>query len=181
MSGQEFYNAGTMEQVAINLFYGWGYNFYKLENHLRSDDLLVRSKVCGLLGALRASLETIESSYRQEFLPAPSRLQPRPDPIALKGAQTLESLAHRIGALEGTIRALPVPENDRMTQRYRTEAGTLASLMHADQEMVGRTEMLRASLLGVTGSWILENKQGLSESILELEMLVEKRQGLLAG
>jgi hypothetical protein len=34
-------------------------------------------------------------------------------------------LERLIGAPEGQIRAQPVPENDRMTQRYRNEAATL--------------------------------------------------------
>jgi len=31
----------------------------------------------------------------------------------------LERLGREVGALEGLIRHQPVPENDRMTQRYR--------------------------------------------------------------
>src|ERR1700733_8045543 len=120
-----FYNAGEMEQLAINLFYGWGYNFYKQENQLRADDQLIRSKVGVLLGSARKSVETAERDYRREFLPPPSREKPRPDATAVASAQAIERLSKAIGALQGQISAQPVPENDRMTQRHRQEASTL--------------------------------------------------------
>jgi len=50
-----FYDAGALRQVATNLFCGWGYNFYRLENQLRADDQLVRSKAAGLLGTAMAT------------------------------------------------------------------------------------------------------------------------------
>ena len=43
-----FYDVGPLRQVAINLFYGWGYNFYREENQLRADDQLIRSKAAWL-------------------------------------------------------------------------------------------------------------------------------------
>ena len=78
MSSSAFYDAGPLEQVAINLFYGWGYNFYRKENQLRADDQLVRNKVGTLLSSARKSVETAEQAYRRDFLPPPSREKPRP-------------------------------------------------------------------------------------------------------
>ena len=34
---------GPIAQTASLLFYGWGYNFYRVENQLRADDLLIRA------------------------------------------------------------------------------------------------------------------------------------------
>ena len=45
MSDYDFYVVDELEKIAVNLFYGWGYNFYRLENQLRADDLTVRAKV----------------------------------------------------------------------------------------------------------------------------------------
>ena len=73
MSGPLFYDLEEIDQIAVNLFYGWGYNFYRLENQLRADDILVRGKVGWLLGLARASIEEAESVYRRAFLPPPSR------------------------------------------------------------------------------------------------------------
>src|SRR5271154_3553537 len=101
MSNSLFYDLPPLEEIAVNLFHGWGYNFYRLENQLRADDLVIRSQVCSLLGAARSALDTAESAYRRAFLPPPSREKPRQDPQAIANAQTLERLSHAIGAMEG--------------------------------------------------------------------------------
>src|SRR6202012_3674089 len=88
-----FYDAGALRQIATNLFYGWGYNFYRVENQLRADDQLIRSKAASLLGIAMAGVETVEGASRREFLPPPSRGKPFPDPAAVAIAQRLERLA----------------------------------------------------------------------------------------
>jgi hypothetical protein len=103
VSGSSFYDAGPLKQIAVNLFYGWGYNFYRQENQLRTDDLLVRSKVGWLLGLARASVETAEADYRREFIPPPSRAHPFPPADVVKNAQALEKLANEIGGLAAQI------------------------------------------------------------------------------
>ena len=82
MSSDGFYDAGVLRQIATNLFYGWGYNFYRAENQLRADDQLVRSKAASLLGIAMASVIAAETEYRREFSPRPpgrnrSRMRPR--------------------------------------------------------------------------------------------------------
>ena len=65
------------------------------------------------------------------FFPRPPAQKPFPDAAAVASAQRLERLAQGIGALEALIQQQPVPENDRMTQRYRQEAPTLKTLIHS--------------------------------------------------
>jgi hypothetical protein len=180
MGESDFYDAGAIRQVATNLFYGWGYNFYKKENQLRADDLMVRAKVSALLCAARASVEAAEQAYRHEFLPPPSREKPRPDPEAVRSAQVLEGLARALGAAEGQIRALPAPENDRMTQRFHREAPTLALLLEADQAMAGHAEYLRSLLASATAAWILENAAALRGQIAAIDAAVQSRRDILA-
>ena len=161
--------------MAINLFYGSrrpGYNFYRLEhsrfpNLLRADDLLVRQKTGGLLAEARGSVEAAESAYRRAHLPPPSRANPRPDAASVAAAQALERLSHDIGALEGRVRAQPVPESDRMTQWYRDEAEmrpACPALLRLRDHDLGlgsrpptRAESLRALVAGRDGSWLIEN------------------------
>ncbi len=176
MSGADFYDLDELEKIAVNLFYGWGYNFYRLENQLRADDLTVRAKVGWLLGLARASVETAESAYRRECLPAPTREKPRPDADAVAGASTLERLSKEIGALEGQIRAQPVPENDRMTQRYRQEAATLQHLLHCDMGLAGRAEMLRAMLDQKDGAWMIEKSAEIQTGLRSIEAALRDRQ-----
>jgi len=178
MSGSDFYDMDRLEQIAVNLFYGWGHNFYRLENQLRADDLLVRSHVGAQLASARSSVETALSDYRRTFLPPPTREQPLPDPAAVARARTLEELSAGIGQLEGAIRALPVPENDRMTQRYREEAETLLHLRECDTRLVGQAETLR-QLLARDHQWILENAAVIREGLQLMRRTLEARQALL--
>jgi hypothetical protein len=179
MAVTPFYDVGTLEKVAINLFYGWGYNFYRQENQLRADDLLIRSKVGLLLGWARKSVETAEHDYRRDFLPPPSREKPRPDAVAVTGAQTIERVSRTIGALQGQINSQPVPENDRMNQRYRQEAPTLQRLVTLDQQLTGQAELLRSMLDQKNGTWLIENIASLQDGINAIAETLRTRQLLL--
>ena len=179
MPGSGFYDAGPLKQVAINLFYGWGYNFYRKENQLRADDLLIRSKVGLLLASARKSVETAERDYRRDFLPPPSRENPRPDAAAVAGSQALERLSRAIGAIAGQITSQPVPENDRMTQRYRQEAPTLQALIQSDQTLIGQAELLRTMVDGQKGAALAEKASELQDGVNAISETLRKRQLLL--
>jgi hypothetical protein len=146
MTTSPFYTADELDEIATNLFYGWGYNFYRLENQLRADDLMIRARCGELLGQTRAAVAALESAHRRDHLPPPTRQNPLPDPAAVRRAQALESLGREIGALEGEIRALPAPESDRMTERLRTEAETLTRLLAADRALIAHADLLRRAL-----------------------------------
>ena len=179
MANFDFGDLDALEKIAVNLFYGWGYNSYRLENQLRTDDLTVRAKVGWLLGQARAHVEGAESAYRRVRLPTPTREKPRPDADAIAGAQTLERLSQEIGALEGQIRAQPVPETDRMTQRYRHEATTLQHLLECDMALVGRAELLRQMLENKEGVWIIDKAAEIREGLKAIEASVRNRQAAL--
>ena len=182
MSGlPDFYDVSRLEQVAINLFHGWGYDFYRLENRLRADDLLVRSKTGWLLGLAHRAIETAEVGFRREHLPPPSRERPRPDPASVADAQLLERLSRAIGAAEAQVRAQPAPENDRMTQRYRREAATLAQLVEADKRLIGQAETLRALVESRDGAWIVANAGAVTDGIEAITRSLSERQALLMG
>ncbi len=179
MPSLAFYDAGRLRQIATNLFYGWGYNFYRLENQLRADDQLVRSKAAGLLGIAMASVTTAETDYRRDFLPPPTRQKPFPDPAAVAGAQNLERLARAIGALEALIQQQPVPENDRMTQRYRQEAPTLKTLTHWDEQLVGQCELLRFMVKEQNGASILKDLPELESGLDAIRGTLQSREAVL--
>ena len=179
MSDSAFYNVGTLEKIAINLFYGWGYNFYRLENQLRADDLLIRSKVGWLLGYARKSVETAEHEYRRKFLPPPSREKPLHEATAVAGAQCIERLSRAIGSLQAQISTQPVPENDRMTERYRQEAATLQRLIESDRKLVAQSELLRSMVDQKSGTWLIENAAALEEGFVAIGETLRNRQLLL--
>ncbi len=179
MADYSFNEPGPLRHLAINLFNGWGYNFYRKENQLRADDQLIRSKAAWLLGVAGASLAAAEADYRRERIPTPTRAHPYPDPAAVAGAQALERLGKAVSALVNRIGAQPVPENDRMTQRYRFEAATLAALAGRDEVLVGQCELLRARVEGRDGAWILGNLADLETGVAAIEATLRDRAGVL--
>jgi hypothetical protein len=181
VAGDGFYDAGALRQIATNLFYGWGYNFYRVENQLRADDQLIRSKAASLLANATASVEEAENAYRRVYLPAPTRAKPFPDAAAVESAQKLERLARAIGAVEATIVHQPVPENDRMTQRYRKEAQTLATLMGFDERLVGQCELVRTLVNHQDGMAILKILADLEAGLTAIRTTIESRQAVLLG
>ena len=179
MADSEFYDAGALRQIAVNLFHGWGYNFYRAENQLRADDQLVRSKAVWLLGVAMAAVDAAESVYRREYLPAPTRAKPFPDAAAVASAQKLERLARAIGALEATIEHQPVPENDRMTQRFRNEGATLLELLDCDEQLVGQCELFRSRVVDRTGLALLDGMAELEAGLLAIQVTLRNRGAIL--
>ncbi|MBD8881359.1 hypothetical protein IHE49_12780 [Rhodanobacter sp. 7MK24] len=128
--------ADPATQVLSNLFYGWGYNFYRKENQLRADDLLIRAKVSEMLGQMRAHLAGLERDWRREHLPAPTREHPFPDAAAIATAQALQRAQQGLESLETKVRTAPVPEMDRVTQRHVNERDALERLAAVDGDLV---------------------------------------------
>lgn len=174
-----FYDAGLLRQIATNLFYGWGYNFYRKENQLRADDQMIRTKAASLLGEAMAGVAAAESEYRREYLPPPSRAKPFPDAEAVASAQKLERLARAMGAVEAALQHQPVPENDRMTQRYRQEAPTLAKLIEFDERLVGQCELLRKAVSGADGLAILKSMSDLEAGLDAIRETLRNREAVL--
>ena len=179
MAGGGFYDAGPLKQVAVNLFYGWGYNFYRKENQLRADDQLVRSKAAWLLGLAHTAIDDAEGTFRRETLPAPTREHPFPDAGLLAQAKALEQLGKAVGALIGRLHALPVPENDRMTQRYRKEAETLAALGDCDQQLIGQCDLLRSLVGAKTAVELLDSISLIKDGLHAIERTITQRQAIL--
>jgi len=175
-----FYDQGSLQKVAINLFYGWGYNFYRLENQLRADDQLIRRKAAELLGQANAELCRADSDYRRDHLPPPTRDKPRPDAEAIAAAQAIERLIRQVDGLKGRITTMPVPENDRMTQRYREEAQTLHALGAHDEQLIGQAEMLRVAIDGRDGEWIAANTESLQDGLKAIDETLRQRALLLS-
>ena len=174
-----FDDIDALEKVAVNLFYGWGYNFYRVENQLRTDDLTVRAKVGWLIGQARDAVERAESAWRRTHLAPPTREKPLPDPAAVAGAQRLEAMSRELGALEAQIRAHPVPEADHMTNRYRREAETLQTLLQCDLALVGRAETLRGLVADNDGEALLARGGDIESGLKSLARSLRERQSIL--
>jgi hypothetical protein len=170
-----FYDVGAIRKVAINLFYGWGYNFYRLENQQRSTDLLVRAKAGEFLNQAVSDMTAAETAYRRLNIPEPSRANPFPPADVVNKAIEINQFSKEIQALEGNIRAAPTPENDRMWQMHRGEAKTLQSLLDADAEMVGIAVTLRDTVANKSVEELLEFKTTIIDGIAALKSAVRHR------
>lgn len=136
-------------------------------------------ETCSLLGRARAGLDEAESRYRRDNIAPPTRANPFPDPAVVGNAQALERLGREVGGLEGLIRHQPVPENDRMTQRYRLEAATLAALAEKDAVLVGQAELLRSMVEGAAADAILASKSEIETGITAIASTLRDRQTFL--
>ena len=67
-------------RIGVMLINAYGYNWYRLDNQMRADDLIVRSRASDNLGGAAARLRDLESRYRRRFIPLPTREHPDPDP-----------------------------------------------------------------------------------------------------
>ena len=173
-----FYEQGSLGEIAINLFHGWGYNFYREENLLRADDQMIRAKACSLLGQARAGVEAAEAGTRRAML-TPTRANPYPDPAVVAGVQALERLSRALGALEAQVRAQPVPENDRMSQFYRSERGTLTKLGACDERLIGQAELLRAAIDGKDGTATIAALPTIEDGLAAIAATLRDRQAIL--
>jgi hypothetical protein len=171
-----FYDVGPLAQIGINLFHGYGYNFYRDENQLRADDQKVRTLVCESLARAQKAVSAAEGAFRRERIPAPTRAEPFPPPEVVADARRLEALGKAINGVEGQVRHAPVPENDRMTQRYRNEAETLVALVQKDALLVGQAETLRTTVEGRTPDELLASLTDIEEGIAAItQTLAERR------
>jgi hypothetical protein len=126
---------GPIKQTAILLFYGWGYNFYRVENQLRADDLLIRSKIGAILGAARAHIKNLENAYRRDFLPAPSRENPMPPREKIDQARRIERCGGLIETVMTDIQNAAAPAQDKIWERHRQEKELLETLQAIDIHM----------------------------------------------
>ena len=129
-------------RVGVMLINGYGYNWYRLDNQMRADDLLVRSRASEHLGSAVARLRELEGRYRRKFLPSPTREHPDPDPEHLAAARQFKAVEERIGELDTKVRGAAVPPNDRIWQRHRDEIDTLARLGTCDVLLIGGAKQL---------------------------------------
>jgi hypothetical protein len=132
------------------LLNGWGFNWYRLDNQLQADDILVRNRVCGELDAAGARLAEIEAAYRKRHLPPPTRAAPVPDPARLRAAQAIAALRARIAAIETQVRGSAMPPKDRIWAAHRDHEQMLAALLDADVRLVGAAHEIAACLAAPT-------------------------------
>jgi hypothetical protein len=130
----------------VMLLNGYGYNWYKLDNKLRADDLLIRSRASEHLADAIARLREIEARYRRKYLPPPTREHPDADPDHLAAMRQIRLIADRILDIDTKLRGAAVPPNDQIWKRHRDELDSLWQLSECDVVLVGAAKDLTATV-----------------------------------
>jgi hypothetical protein len=119
-------------------------DLYTEKGRLRSDDLLVRERVCHELGAATAAIRQLISRWRAERVPPSTREQPFPPATAMEPIRQGERLVRAIEDTAASIRGLPVLSQDRVWDRVRRVG--LDELMQFDWTLVGEAIALSDGL-----------------------------------
>ena len=127
----------VLYETWVMLLNGYGYNWYRLDNQLREDDLLVRERACYFLTEAASKMQKQEADYHRKYLPEPSREQPFPPAARMATHRLMRETRQGILALECRVRGQSVPPTDKVWQRYRTEIGSMDVLVHMDVQLVG--------------------------------------------
>jgi hypothetical protein len=169
-------------RIGVMLINGYGYNWYRLDNQMRADYLLVRSRVSEHLAGAVARLRDLEGRYRRKFLPPPTREHPDPDPVHLAAARQFRAIEDRIGDIDTRVRGAAVPPNDRIWQRHRDELDTLAKLGNCDVLMLGGAKQLAdlVAMLPVDLAIAPESEQRIDTQLAQLAGVLSRRGDILA-
>jgi hypothetical protein len=142
----------TPRDAAILLFNGWGYNWYRTENVIRADDLLVRQKLSAMLLDARRHLGDLAADYRRDQIPTPTRANPFPDRDKVAHVQTIDRASTRIAEIETALRSGAAPEADRIWNRFRSEKSIMTALSEHDLAMAGTIHGFVTAILDLTDS-----------------------------
>ncbi len=169
-------------QTWVMLLNGYGYNWYRLDNQLRADDLLIRSRASEHLGSAAARLRDIEAAYRRRYLPPPTRANPDPDPDHLAMVHRIRAASDRIAALDTRLRGAPVPPNDMVWMRHRNEVDTLMRLNQCDVVLIGATKLLADTVAEMPADGALDaaTETRIDQHIAYLARALTQRGDLLA-
>jgi len=161
----------------VMLLNGYGYNWYRKDNQLRADDLLVRERAGHFILEAAKKLQEQEAAFAQKHLPPPTRENPFPPDDKLATHALIRQTRQDLLALEARIRGLSAPPTDRIWQRHRTEVDVLENLGRRDVQLVGFSKEVdtEASKLAV-GDWSQpERLKPLTDNIRKLEQVIAER------
>ena len=169
-------------RIGVMLINGYGYNWYRLDNQMRADDLIVRSRVSEHLGFAVARLRELEARYRRKFLPPPTREHPDPDPVHIAAARQYRAIEDRIGEVDTRVRGAAVPANDRIWQRHRNELDTLAKLGDCDVLMLGGAKQLADFVATLPADAAIDpaSEQQIDAAVAQLSGILMRRADILA-
>ena len=119
---------------------------YTEKGRLRSDDLLVRQRVCHGLGDASTRLKELISDWRTDRVPPSTREQPFPPAEVMEPIRRAERLLRAIEDTSTMVNGLPVLSQDRVWDRVRKVG--LDELLQFDWTLVGEADSLGGEAAG---------------------------------
>jgi hypothetical protein len=167
----------------VILLNGYGYNWYRQENQLRADDLVVRERAGHFILEAAKKLQEQESAFARKYLPAPTRANPFPPEERLATHARMRETRQNLLGLEARIRGLSVPPDDRIWRRHRAEADVLTNLSRMDVQLVRlSTEVdMEAAKLDADAWSQPERLTALADSVKNVEQVFAERTRYLLG
>jgi hypothetical protein len=166
----------------VMLLNGYGYNWYRRDNQMRADDLLIRSRASEHLAGAAARLRELAGRYRRKYLPPPTREHPDSDPQSLAAVQRFHSLEERILEIDTRIRGAAAPPNDKTWMRHRSELDTLRRLGECDVLVVGGAKELDSLVAALPTDAVIDAaaEQQIDHQLDQLTTALSQRGEILA-
>jgi hypothetical protein len=140
----------AFRQTGVMLLNGWGFNWYRVENLLRADDILLRNQADVLLGDALSAFRRAEAMFRQRHLATAARGASGADPGHMAELRGFQAMITEIEACRTQLRGAAVPPPDRITRRATSEAGLLDRLGNCDARLAAFAQALRADAMAIT-------------------------------
>jgi hypothetical protein len=174
--------ASRLYRIGVMLLNGYGYNWYRLDNQMRADDLLARSRATEHLETAAARLSDLEGRYRRKYLPPPTREHPDPDPQHLATARHFRAVADQILEIDTRLRGAAVPPDDKIWLRHRSELETLQRLGKCDVLLVADAKELASLVADLPADTGLdpEIEQQIAQHLARLAEELTRRDEILA-
>jgi hypothetical protein len=171
----------TLSEELQHLMLGYGFNFYRIENQLRADDLLIRQRAGASLGRAAARLDQLAQEFQRTCMPAPSREHPTPPAESMERLNALRRLRQRVMDQNALLQGMSAPAQDKIWRRLRDEQALLEALLQADIALVKLAVKLatQVDMLSAEG-WKLSNAATpLGTTSFHWEQALRSRQELL--
>ena len=163
------------------LLNGYGYNWYRVENQMRADDLLVRQKAGYFLGLCASNLLALENGFQRKYLPVGTRENPFPPRDKVELHRQIREVRQEFLSLESSVRSLPVPADDKIWRRHRDEVATISKLTDLDLKLVGAAHLAAENVKELSPEQINDEReiQNLRDMIRSYQNVIEERRKLL--
>ncbi len=166
-------------QAGELLLNGWGYNWYRAENLMRADDLVLRNQADAMLGDALAAFRRAEAVFRQKYMGPPSRQHPLPDPERVAELHAFRAMMETLEDVRTGLRGAALPPDDRIVRRHGEEAELLSRLGRCDALLAAGAQALRAEAMAMTPADLSQMPARMEAHLARMKGILHARGDLL--